>query len=265
MLGSARRAEVQGTMVHSTAVVDPTARIGDRVRIGPQVVIGRRSVIADGCDIGAGCVLADDVRIGADSLLHARVTIAHGCSIGARAIVHSGVVIGADGFGFAPDARGHLHAIAQLGGVCIGHDVSVGCNTTIDRGAIDDTVIEDGVKIDNLVQVGHNCRIGAHSIICGNVGLAGSSVIGRHCVLAGGSGVGGEKPVVLCDGVTLTACTVATTSIDKPGVYSGSILHNTHQRWKRNALGFARLDELLKRIRQVERRLGTTNNEEPPA
>jgi UDP-3-O-[3-hydroxymyristoyl] glucosamine N-acyltransferase len=239
--------------LHSTAIIDPSARIAADACIGPQVVIGAGSQVASGVRLHAGVHVGERCVIGADTELRSRVVLYSDVHVGERCKVHAGAVIGGDGFGFAPDARGHLHAIAQLGGVRIGHDVSIGCNTTIDRGAIEDTVIEDGVKIDNLVQIGHNCRIGAHSVLCGMVGLAGSTVIGKHCVLAGGSGCGGDKPVVLCDQVTLTAATIVTSSIDKAGVYSGSILHNTHTRWKRTALLFSRLDELVSRVRALEK------------
>lgn len=244
------------TGIHPTAIIGPEADVATDAAIGPYVVIGAGTRIGAAARVHAGAHIGERCVIGAGTEIRARVVLYSDVRIGERSIIHSGAVIGGDGFGFAPDAKGHLHAIAQLGGVCIGDDVSVGCNTAIDRGAIDDTVIEDGVKIDNLVQIGHNCRIGAHSVLCGNVGLAGSTVIGRHCVLAGGSGCGGDKPVVLCDQVTLTAATVVTSSIDKPGVYSGSMLHNTHTRWKRNALGLLRLDELARRIRDLEKALG---------
>ena len=229
--------------VHATAcigagvVIGANSRIGPDVRLHAGVIIGERCIVADAVELFARVVLYSDVRIGA------------------RSVVHAGAVLGGDGFGYAPDAAGRLHPIAQLGGLTIGSDVSIGCNTAIDRGAIDDTVIEDGVKIDNLVQIGHNCHIGAHSVLCGFVGLAGSSRIGKHCVLAGGSGVGGDLPVTICDQVTLTAATIVTSSINEPGVYSGLILHNSSRRWKRNALHLQKLDELVGRVRELERQL----------
>ena len=241
--------------IHPTAIVHSSARIAPDAAIGPQVVVGADSVVASGVRLHGGVHIGERCVIGAGTELRARAVLYSDVSMGERCVVHSGAVIGGDGFGFAPDQRGHLHAIAQLGGVRIGDDVSIGCNTTIDRGAIEDTVIENGVKIDNLVQIGHNCRIGAHSVLCGMVGLAGSTIIGKHCVLAGGAGCGGDKPVVLCDQVTLTAATIVTSSIDKPGVYSGSILHNTHTRWKRTALLLSRLDELVSRVRALEKSL----------
>ena len=236
-------------IIASTAVIHPDASIGAGVVVGADSLIGAGARIRPGVFIGERCEISDNVE------LFARVVLYSDVRIGSRSVVHAGAVLGGDGFGFAPDAAGRLHAIAQLGGLTIGCDVSIGCNTAIDRGAIDDTVIEDGVKIDNLVQIGHNCHIGAHSVLCGFVGLAGSSRIGKHCVLAGGSGVGGDQPVTLCDQVTLTAGTIVTSSIDKPGVYSGLILHNSNRRWKRNALHLQKLDELVTRVRELERQL----------
>ena len=236
-------------IVASTADVHPAAAIGAGVVIGANSRIGEGARIHPGVTIGERCVIADSVE------LFARVVLYSDVRIGARSVVHAGAVLGGDGFGYAPDAGGRLHAIAQLGGLTIGNDVSIGCNTAIDRGAIDDTVIEDGVKIDNLVQIGHNCHIGAHSVLCGFVGLAGSSRIGKHCVLAGGSGVGGDLPVTICDQVTLTAATIVTSSINEAGVYSGLILHNNSRRWKRNALHLQKLDELVGRVRELERQL----------
>lgn len=251
MLGSARRAEVQGTMVHSTAVVDPTARIGDRVRIGPQVVIGRRSVIADGCDIGAGCVLADDVRIGADSLLHARVTIAHGCSIGARAIVHSGVVIGADGFGFAPQADGAWMKIPQVGGVVIGDDVEIGANTTIDRGTLEDTRIGNGVKLDNQIQVAHNVVIGDHTAIAACVGIAGSARIGAHCQIGGAAGILGHLSVA--DGTIIGPMSLVMSGIDTAGKYVGVYPLAAQSDWEKSAAALRRLPELRRQVQKMQR------------
>jgi UDP-3-O-[3-hydroxymyristoyl] glucosamine N-acyltransferase len=174
--------------------------------------------------------------------------------LGARSIVHSGAVLGADGFGFAPDEHGHLVSIAQLGGLRVGADVSIGAATTVDRGAIEDTVIEDGVKIDNQVQIGHNCRIGAHSVICGCVGIVGSTSIGAHCVLAGGVGIGGSAPIEICEGVTITGMTHVSASINEPGIYSGGVIHSKSRNWKKNALRLQKLDALFRRVARLERR-----------
>ncbi|MEL0048323.1 MAG: UDP-3-O-(3-hydroxymyristoyl)glucosamine N-acyltransferase [Gammaproteobacteria bacterium] len=238
--------------IHPSAVVDSTARIGEGVFIGPNVVVEANAIIGDGAKIQANTSIGDGSVIGAQTTLWPNVTVYPQVTLGDRCSVHSGVVLGAAGFGYTPDEKGHLQAIAQLGGVRIGDDVSIGAGTTIDCGAIDDTVIEDGVKIDNLVQIGHNCKVGAHSLICGCVGLAGSTEIGRHCVLAGGSGVGGKHPVKICDQVVISAKTTVTQSIDKPGIYSGSILATEHATWLRNAVKFSALGELFKRVKKLE-------------
>jgi UDP-3-O-[3-hydroxymyristoyl] glucosamine N-acyltransferase len=238
--------------IHPSAVLGEGCEIDPGAAIGAGVVIGDHSHIGAGVKIMANSVVGDRCRLAEGVTLRPNVTLYNDVSIGPRSILHSGCVIGADGFGFTPDENGHMQEIAQLGGVQIGADVSIGAASTIDRGAIDDTVIEDGVKIDNQVQVGHNCRIGAHSLLCGCVGIAGSSVIGRHCVLAGGVGVGGDKPVTLCDGVMVTAYTPVTQSVETPGVYSGTIVFHEHGKWRRNALRFNALDELFKRVRKLE-------------
>lgn len=234
--------------IHPSAVVDPTARLG------PGVVIGARSRIGPGVRLHAHVVVGEDCRIDDEVTLMPGVVIYPRVRMGARSVAHSGVVIGADGFGFTPSADGRLEPIAQLGGVVIGADVSIGAGTTIDCGAIDDTVIEDGVKIDNQVQIGHNCHVGAHTIICGCVGIAGSTRIGRHCVLAGKCGIGGDRPIELADGVVLSGGTNVMFSIDRPGVYSGAVVHETHQLWKRNALRLRRLEELHRRVTELEKR-----------
>jgi UDP-3-O-[3-hydroxymyristoyl] glucosamine N-acyltransferase len=242
--------------IDATAEVDPSAVIGAGARVGARTRIGARARLHANAVIGEDCVLDDDVEIMPNAVLYARVRI------GARSIVHAGSVIGADGFGFTPDERGWLETIAQLGGVVIGSDVSVGACTTIDRGALEDTVIGDGVKIDNQVQIGHNTRIGDHTLICGCVGIVGSTRIGRHCVLAGGVGIGGDLPVELCDGVVVSAMTHVSASITTPGVYSGGVLHGANRQWKRNALRFQHLDELARRVARLERRFDQSASDE---
>lgn len=239
--------------VDPTARVDASAVLEPGVRIGPGVSIGPRSRIGAGCRIYANAVIAEDCVVDEDSLLMANCVLYRDVRLGARCVVHSGAVIGADGFGFTPAEDGRLQAIAQLGAVTVGADVSIGACTSIDRGALEDTVIEDGVKIDNQVQIGHNCRIGAHSVICGCVGIVGSTRIGRHCVLAGGVGVGGDRPIELCDQVVVSGMTHVSSSIDVPGIYSGGVLHSPNLKWKKNALRFNRLDELHRRVARMER------------
>ena len=238
--------------IHSSAVIDSTASIGEGVFIGPNVVVGANALIGAGAIVQANTSVGEGSVVGEHTTLWPNVTLYPQVTLGHRCTVHSGVVLGAAGFGYTPDEKGHLQTIAQLGGVRIGNDVSIGAGTTIDCGAIDDTIIEDGVKIDNLVQIGHNCKVGAHSLICGCVGLAGSTEIGRHCVLAGGSGVGGKHPVKICDHVVIGAKTNVTQSIDKPGIYSGFILATEHGTWLRNAVKFSALGELFKRVKKLE-------------
>jgi UDP-3-O-[3-hydroxymyristoyl] glucosamine N-acyltransferase len=241
--------------IHPDAVVDDSAQLGVDVRVGPGVVVGPGTRIGARTRLYANVVIGEHCEVGDDSLLMPNVVIYGDVRLGARCIVHSAAVVGADGFGFTPGERGRLEAIAQLGGVTVGDDVSIGAGTTIDRGALDDTVIEDGVKIDNQVQIGHNCRIGAHSLICGCVGIVGSTRIGRHCVLAGGVGVGGDGPIEIGDRVVVSGMTHVSASITEPGIYSGGVLHSPNRLWKKNALRFGRLDDLYRRVARLEREL----------
>jgi UDP-3-O-[3-hydroxymyristoyl] glucosamine N-acyltransferase len=238
--------------IHATAIIDPTAKVSRQASIGPYVSVGAATVIDAGVSLGANTVVGERCRLETGVVLQPNVSVYANVRIGARTVVHSGAVIGAAGFGFTRDENAAWQEIAQLGGVDIGVDVSIGANSCIDCGAIDDTVIEDGVKIDNQVQIGHNCRIGAHSLSCGCVGVAGSSDVGQHCVLAGQVGVGGDGPISICDGVMVSAATAVTQSIDKPGVYSGGTLLQAHNRWRRNALRMHALDVLFKRVAKLE-------------
>ena len=240
--------------VHPQACVDGSVRLGAGVSVGPAATVEADANLAAGVRVGAGAFIGAGAVLGADTVVMPNATICHGVRLGKRCVIHSGAVIGADGFGFAPDASGRFQPIAQLGGVQLGNDVRVGAASTVDRGAIRDTVIGDGVKIDNQVQVGHNCEIGAHSILCGCVGLAGSTRIGQHCMLGGGVGVGGDGPIEICAAVTITAMTHVTRSIEAPGLYSGGTLESPGRRWKRNALRFAELDRMARRLERLERR-----------
>jgi UDP-3-O-[3-hydroxymyristoyl] glucosamine N-acyltransferase len=242
--------------VHSSAHVAGSAQVDASAAIGPGVVIGERTRVGPGVRIHANTVVGDDCVLAADVELMANVVLYADVHLGERSIVHSGAVLGADGFGFTPDARGVLVTIAQLGGVRIGADVSIGASTTIDRGAIDHTVIGDGVKIDNQVQIGHNVRVGNHSVICGCVGIVGSTRIGAHVVLAGGVGVGGDGPIEICDRVVVSGMTHVSASIAEPGIYSGGVIHSPTRQWKRNALRLLRLDELFRRVARLERSAG---------
>jgi UDP-3-O-[3-hydroxymyristoyl] glucosamine N-acyltransferase len=219
--------------------VHPTAVISSKARIGP------------GVSIGAGCVVADDVTIGEGSCLYPRVVVYHGCSLGARVLLHSGVVIGADGFGIAQDEAGRWVKIPQIGAVRIGDDVEIGANTTIDRGALDDTLIEEGVKLDNQIQIGHNCRVGAHTAMAGCVAVAGSADIGRHCTIGAASVILGH--LKLADHVHVSAGTVISRSIHKPGTYTGMFPFDDNESWAKNTALVRRLADLAGRIRALEK------------
>ena len=237
--------------VHASAIVDASALLGSGVSVGPLAVIEAGARVGDGAVIGAQCFIGALAGVGAGTRLAARVTMGTGCSIGERGIVHSGVVIGADGFGFAP-TEGRWEKIEQLGSVQIGNDVEIGANTCIDRGALDDTVIEDGVKLDNLVQVGHNVRIGAHSALAGCAGVAGSAVIGAHCTLGGGAIVLGHLKLV--DHVHISAASVVMRSILKPGQYSGVFPIDDNAAWEKNAATLRQLHALRDRVRALEKK-----------
>ncbi len=240
--------------IHASAVIDPTAVIAPSVTIGPFVVIGPRCKIDAMSQISAGCVLGADVDIGVSSLLHPRVTIYDGVKIGARAIIHSGAVLGADGFGFAPDptlARGAWGKIPQLGGLQIGNDVEIGANTTVDRGALENTILEDGVKLDNQIMIAHNCRIGAHTAMAACVGVAGSTTIGARCTIGGAAMISGH--LTIGDDVHVSGGTALTANVSKPGRYTGVFPFAEHQDWQRNAAVIGQLATLRKRLRRLEK------------
>jgi UDP-3-O-[3-hydroxymyristoyl] glucosamine N-acyltransferase len=230
--------------IHPTAQVDPGARIDAGAEVGPFAVVGARAVVGRGASIGAHACLGADVSVGEGTRLHPRVTVYERCRIGARCIVHSGAVIGADGFGMARDA-GRWLKIPQVGAVRIGDDVEIGANTTIDRGALDDTVIEDGVKLDNQIQVAHNCVIGAHTVIAGCTGISGSTTIGRDCMIGGGVGIVGH--ISICDRVTISGMTLVAKSITQPGTYTSGLPMMPHAQWLKNAAWLRRLDRIAGR------------------
>jgi len=237
--------------IHPSAVVESS--VPASVAIGPQVWIGPDVELGENCVIGAQCRIGAGVRIGAAGWLYPGVTIYHGCHLGQRAIVHSGVVVGADGFGFAREATGEWVKIAQTGRVVIGDDVEIGANTTIDRGALEDTVIEDGVKLDNQIQVGHNVRIGAHSALAGCVGIAGSAKIGAHCTIGGAAVILGH--LTLADGVNVSAGTLVGKSIATPGNYTGTVPFMAHDDWQKNFARLRHLYAMADKIRALEKRL----------
>lgn len=218
-------------LIHPTAVIDPRATLHPSARVG------------------ALCVVEAGVRIGADTVLKSRVTVSENCTIGERCLIHPGVVIGADGFGFAPN-HGTWEKIEQLGNVRIGNDVEIGANTCIDRGALQDTVIEEGVKLDNLIQIGHNVFVGRHTAMAGCAGVAGSAHIGAHCTVGGGAVVLGH--LTLADGVNISAASVATRSILKPGHYTGLFPIDDNAAWEKNAAAVKQLASLRERIRALE-------------
>jgi UDP-3-O-[3-hydroxymyristoyl] glucosamine N-acyltransferase len=233
---------------HPSAVVDPSAVIDPTAAIGPLAVIGARARIGARCSVGPGCVLLDDVTLGADTRLVANVTLCSSVVVGERCLLHPGVVIGADGFGLAP-AEGEWLKVPQVGSVRIGNDVEVGASTTIDRGAIEDTVLGDGVKLDNQIQIGHNVRIGAHTAIAGCSGISGSTTVGARCMLGGMVGVAGH--LTICDDVVVTGRSFVNNSIRKPGYYSGGLPFDEATRFRKNAARFTRLDELARQVRRL--------------
>jgi len=230
-------------VVEAGASVDATAWVGAHAYVGSGVVIGPRAFV------GPGSVLLAGVQLGTDTRLVARVTLGEGVRVGSRCILHPGAVIGADGFGHAPDAGAYVK-VPQVGSVVLGDDVEVGANSTIDRGAIGDTEIGEGVKIDNLVQIGHNCRIGAHTVIAGCTGISGSAIIGRRCMVGGMVGVAGH--IEICDDVALTGRSTVTNSIRQPGVYSSSLPADEARRFRRNAARFYQLDDMARRLKRLE-------------
>ena len=247
--------------IHPSAVVDPTARLGREVSIGPHCVIEAGAIIGDGTRLGPACIVGAGSTLGKDCLLHARVTLYHGVSVGDRAILHSGAVLGADGFGFAPDPRqssGAWAKIAQIGGVRVGDDVEIGANTTIDRGAIEDTIIGNGVKLDNQIMVAHNVTIGEHTAMAACVGIAGSTHIGRRCTIGGASMISGH--LVLGDDVHVSGGTAITSNVSRPGRYTGVYPYDTHAQWQRNAAVISQLAQLRKRVRALE----NTQTDTPP-
>jgi UDP-3-O-[3-hydroxymyristoyl] glucosamine N-acyltransferase len=237
---------------HPSAVIHPGASIGEGVQIGPGAVIEDKVMIGAHTCVGAGSYIGEGSTLGEHVRLYANVTIYKGCEIAGNTIIHSGAVIGADGFGIAMD-DGRWIKVPQIGGVRIGEHVEIGANTTIDRGAIEDTVIEDGVKLDNQIQIAHNVRIGAHTAIAACVGIAGSSRVGRYCRIGGASGIAGHLSIA--DHVEISAHTLVTKSITEPGTYTGAYPFEANRDWRRNAASLRNLGELNERVRALEKAL----------
>ncbi|MFZ5593507.1 MAG: UDP-3-O-(3-hydroxymyristoyl)glucosamine N-acyltransferase [Pseudomonadota bacterium] len=238
--------------IHASACVSADSRVHDSASIGAHCVIEAGAEIAAHVSIGPGCFIGKEAVIGEGSRISPNVTICHGARIGRRVLIHPGAVIGSDGFGLASD-HGVWVKVLQLGGVSIGDDVEIGANTTIDRGALEDTVIEDGVKLDNQIQIAHNVRIGAHTAIAGCVGIAGSAHIGRRCTIGGGVGISGHLEIA--DDVHITGMSFVTKSIRQPGLYSSGIPADTNQQWHKNTVRFRQLDDMARRLKALEERL----------
>lgn len=241
--------------IDPSASVHPGARVDADAHVASGAVIGDGAIIAAGAIIGAGSVVGDGAAIGARTRLHPRVVVYPHCIVGERCILHSGAVIGADGFGFAREADGSWVKIPQIGRVVIGSDVEIGANTTIDRGALEDTVIGDGVKLDNLIQIAHNVRIGDHTAMAACSGVAGSTTIGRRCMIGGSANIMGHIDIV--DDVVVSAVSFATKSIPSAGVYTGSVPSMEHKEWTRNYSRLRHLDAMAERIKALEQQLAT--------
>ena len=238
--------------IHPSAVIGEGAQVDPTAHVGPYVVVGAGARVGARCAIMAGCSIGAGATIGEDALLYPCVVVYHDCVLGSRLIAHSGAVIGSDGFGIAM-GDGHWLKIPQIGRVVIGDDVEIGANTTIDRGALDDTVVEDGVKLDNQIQVAHNVRIGAHTAIAGCVGIAGSTTIGRHCRIGGSAGILGHLQIA--DHVEISSFTLINKSIREPGSYTGIYPFSDNEEWRKNAVRLRHLDDLAKRIKQLEQEI----------
>lgn len=237
--------------VHETAWVSSKARVHPQAWIGPQAFVGPGATVGARAYLGPGCVVEAGVAVGDDCRLAANVTLCPGVSLGKRALLHPGVVVGADGFGIAND-EGVWVKVPQLGGVRIGDDVEIGANTTIDRGALEDTVIENGVKLDNLIQVGHNVHIGEHTAIAACVAIGGSARIGKRCTVGGAASIAGHLEIA--DDVHLTATSAVPNSIKLPGVYSSGMPIQENKEWRKNVIRMRHLDDLARRLKKMESR-----------
>ena len=237
--------------IHPTAIVSKNCQIDPSVHIGAYVVIKENVVVESRTLIDSGTIIGQGSHIGADCCLHSRVTLYHQTIIGDRTIIHSGAVIGADGFGLTVGEKGEWIKIPQIGRVVIGNDVEIGANATIDRGMLDDTVIGNGVKLDNLVMIAHNVRIGDHTAIAGCASIAGSTIVGQHCIIGGSAGLNGH--IEVCDNVIITGMGMIQKSINKPGVYSSGTGMQTNRKWRKSVIRFWQLDELVKRLKRLEK------------
>lgn len=231
--------------IHPSAVVDPAARVDASAHIGPLAWVAAGATVAAGAVVGAQCSIGEDCHVGPGCHLVARVTLVTRVRLGARVLIHPGAVLGADGFGLAMD-KGHWLKVSQLGGVVIGDDCEIGANTTIDRGALGDTVLEEDVRLDNQIQIAHNVRVGAHTAMAGCAAVAGSAKIGRYCLIGGAAGVLGHLEI--CDKVTITAMSLVTHSIREPGEYSSGTPLMDNRSWRKSAVRFKQLDDLARQL-----------------
>ena len=238
--------------IHASASLDADCDVDASAWIGPLCIIEKGAQIHAGVQLAGGCFIGAGSVIGADSQLSANVVICHGVTLGERVNIAAGAVIGSDGFGLANDG-GRWVNVPQLGSARIGNDVDIGANTTIDRGALEDTVLEEGVRLDNQIQVAHNVRIGAHTAIAGCVGISGSASIGKHCMIGGGAGIVGHLEIA--DHVVITGMTMVTKSITKAGVYSSGVPAQENDAWNRNTARFRQLDKLARKVHSLERAL----------
>ncbi|MCL1076986.1 UDP-3-O-(3-hydroxymyristoyl)glucosamine N-acyltransferase [Parashewanella spongiae] len=236
--------------IHPSAQIDPSAMLGENVSVGANAVIGSKAIVGDNTEIGAGTVIGQDSIIGSNCRIWANVTIYHDVHLGQNCIIHSGAVIGSDGFGYANDA-GKWIKIPQTGGVRIGDSVEIGASTSIDRGAIEHTIIEDGVILDNQIQVAHNVVIGAHTAIAGNSTIAGSCTIGKYCIIGGNSAVAGHLSIA--DGVHVSGGTNVTSVVREKGIVSSATVAMPNKLWRRNTVRFRQLDDLFNRVKVLEK------------
>lgn len=245
--------------IHPSAIVSSTAKIDPSAYVGALTVVGDRAVIGPRVYVGQRSIVDDDVIIDEDVRLVASVTLCRGVKIGARTVIQPGAVIGADGFGFAPEQEKWVK-VPQVGSVIIGPDVEIGANTTIDRGAIEDTVVEEGVKLDNQIQLGHNVRVGAHTVIAGCTGISGSTVIGKHCIIGGACGIAGH--LTIGDHVIITGFGMVSRSLSGPGVYSSGLPITESKIWRRQVARVRNLDSLIERVKKLEGSAGPEQDED---
>ena len=246
--------------IHPTSVIDVGTTIPDSAKVGAFAFVGKSARIGERAVIGVGCYVGDGVEIGEDSLLYPHVMVYHDCVIGSRVVLHSGSVIGADGFGLAKE-DGRWIKVPQIGRVIIADDVEIGANTTVDRGALDDTIIEEGVKLDNQIQIAHNVHIGAHTAMAGCVGVAGSAKIGRHCTVGGAAMILGHLEIA--DHVNISTGTLITKSIVKPGEYTSVMPFSAHQDWLKNAAHLRHLDKMAEKLAELERKISELERNKP--